>query len=45
MSKCECGHDYWDHELIDEDWDGNRVFGRCEIKGCPCEQYEDESDE
>lgn len=35
---CECDHDMWDHELIDED-DDNLYFGKCEVKDCKCEQY------
>lgn len=39
MHCTECGHDPWDHELIEEscDW---LLFGKCEIEGCKCEQYE-----
>lgn len=40
MNMCRCGHDVWDHELVDESYD-SLIFGRCKCDGCLCEQLED----
>ena len=41
MTCNNCGHDMWDHELIDESYD-SLCFGKCEEKNCDCEGFEDD---
>ena len=39
MTCKECQHDMWDHEFIDENYDGDMIFGKCEIKNCDCGNF------
>ena len=41
MTCLHCDHDMWDHEFIDQHFNGDMVFGACEIEGCDCDRYDD----